>query len=83
MASKKKAHKSRSSADNWIEDGEVLTDELKAVVSRLAKKLSFSALGDVQRKGAEAFLSLINEVWTLETHAAKDAAELIAAEIRY
>lgn len=65
----------------WIKDGEVVTEELKAVVLEFAKKLS-STSANVQREGAEAFLSLINTVWTLETHAARDAADLIAAEIR-
>ena len=66
---------------SWIKDGEVVTEDLKAVVSELAKKLSSLYL--VQREGAEAFLSLINKVWTLKTHAARNAADLIAAEIRY
>ena len=65
----------------WIKDGELISAELKAIISEHAKKLSSSCL-DVQREGAEACLSLINTVWTLETHAARDAADLIAVEIR-
>ena len=70
---------------SWIKDGELLTDELKAVVSGLAKKLASSSRhsGDVQREGAKSFLSLINSVWSLETNVARDSADLIAMEIRY
>ena len=81
-ADKGKTNLVNTTPPHWIKDGEVVTEELKAVVSELAKKLSSSSL-DVQREGAEAFLSLINKVWTLETHAARDAADLIAVEIRY
>ena len=65
----------------WIKGGELIPTELKAVVSMHAEKLSSSSL-DVQREGAEACLSLINTVWSLETHAARDAADLIAMETR-
>ena len=67
---------------SWIKDGGLVEEELKAVVSALAKKLSSSSL-DVQREGASSLLSLINSVWSLEIHVARDSADLIAIEIRY
>ena len=67
---------------SWIKDGGLVEEELKAVVSALAMKLASSCL-DVQREGATAFLSLINSTWSLETHVARDSADLIAMEIRY
>ena len=70
-----------SAPPSWIKDGELVPEELKAVVSALANKLASSSL-EVQREGATSFLSLINTVWTLETHAARDSADLIATEIR-
>ena len=66
---------------SWIKDGEVVPAELKTIVSVHAEKLSSSSL-DVQREGAESLLSLINTVWTLETHAARDSADFIAKEIK-
>ena len=66
----------------WIKDGGLITEELKAVVSSLAKKLASSSL-DMQREGATSLLSLINSVWSLETHVARDSADLIAMEMRY
>ena len=65
----------------WIKDGELIPAELRKIISEHAKKLSSSSL-DVQREGTEACLSLTNTVWTLETHAARDAADIIATETR-
>ena len=72
----------QSAQFNWIKDGGLIKEELKAVVSELAKKLASSSL-DAQREGATSFLSLINSVWSLETHVARDSADFIAMEIRY
>ena len=66
---------------SWVKDGELVPENLKEVVSALAKKLASSSL-DVRREGATSFLSLINTVWTLETHVARDSADMIANEIR-
>ena len=76
-----KASRGESAPPSWVKDGELVPEELKAVVSALAKKLASSSL-DVQREGATSFLSLINTVWTLETHVARDSADMIATEIR-
>ena len=67
---------------SWIRDGRLIEEELKAVVSALAKKLASSSL-DVRREGATSILSLINSCWSLEIHVARDSADLIAMEIRY
>ena len=77
-----KASCGESAPPSWIKDGELVPEKLKAVVSALAKRLASSSL-DVQREGATSFLSLINTVWTLETHVARDSADLIANEMRY
>ena len=76
-----KCGRGESDPPYWIKDGEVVTEELQAVVSEHTKKLASSSR-DVQREGAEALLSLINKVWTLETHVARDSADSIAQEIR-
>ena len=70
-----------SAPPSWVKDGELVPENLKEVVSALAKKLASSSL-DVRREGATSFLSLINTVWTLETHVARDSADMIANEIR-
>ena len=70
-----------SAPPSWVKDGELVPEDLKAVISALAKKLASSSL-DVQREGATSFLSLINTVWTLETHVARDSADMIATEMR-
>lgn len=72
---------SQATQFSWIKDGGLVKEELKAVVSSLAKKLSSISL-DVQREGTTSFLSLINSMWSLETHVARDSADLIAMEIR-
>ena len=70
-----------SAPPSWVKDGELVPEELKSVVSALAEKLASGSL-DIQREGATSFLSLINTVWTLETHVARDSADMIATEIR-
>ena len=80
---KVKTKKSTSSSPSWInQDGELVSEALKSLVSKHAKRLSHGSV-DVQCGEVEAFLSLINLVWTLETHVAKEAADLIAHEIKY
>lgn len=74
-------NKLNSAPPYWVKDGELVPSALKAVVSEHAKKLSSVSL-DAQHEGAKAFLSLINTVWTLETHVARDSADFIAKEIR-
>ena len=76
-----KASCGESAPPSWVKDGELVPEDLKAVISALAKKLASSSL-DVQREGATSFLSLINAVWTLETHVARDSADMIATEMR-
>lgn len=76
-----KASCGESAPPSWVKDGELVPEDLKAVISALAKKLASSSL-DVQREGATSFLSLINTVWTLETHVARDSADMIATEMR-
>ena len=70
-----------SISPHWIKDGELVPSELKVVVTEHANKLSSVSL-DAQLEGAEAFLSLVNSAWNLETHVARDSADLIAMEIR-
>ena len=82
MASKKTKAARRS--PNWInEDGELDTEALKTLVSKHAKKLAHGQSAEVQCGQVGEFLSLINMIWTLETHVARDSADLIANEIKY
>ena len=66
----------------WVKNGELDTEKLKQVVSGQVKKLSASRSLGVRREGVDAFLSLVKRVWTLETHVARDSADLIANELR-
>ena len=83
MASKKSKTKSVSSSPSWLnKDGELVGEALKTLVSKLAKKLAHSSTTEAQCAQVEEFLSLINMVWRLETHVARDSADLIANEIK-
>ena len=65
----------------WIRDGELVSEELKAVVSSHAKSLN-STKAEQQREGADRLYALIKSVWSLDTHLARDAADLVCDELR-
>lgn len=67
---------------SWVRDGELASGELKEVVSAHAKDLD-STDPERQREGADRLYALIKFVWSLETHLARDAADLVCDEIRY
>ena len=79
MASPRKLVK--AALPGWVRDGELATDELKAVISSLTAKLN-SKMIEEQIEGAEKLYSLIKTVWNLETHLARDAADLVCDELR-
>ena len=66
----------------WIRDGELVSEELKAVVSSHAKNLS-STKPEQQGEGADRLYALIKSVWSLDTHLARDAADLVCDELRW
>ena len=83
MASKKSKTKRVSSSPSWLnKDGELVGESLKTLVSKLAKKLAHSSTAEAQCAQVEEFLALISMVWTLETHVARDSADLIANETK-
>ncbi len=66
----------------WIRDGELVSEELKTVVSSHAKNVS-STKAEQQREGADRLYELIKSVWGLDTHLARDAADLVCDDIRW
>lgn len=67
----------------WISrDGELISEELKAVVASHAKNVS-STKPEQQREGADCLYALIKSVWGLDTHLARDAADLVCDDIRW
>ena len=66
----------------WIQNGAVNTISLTEEVTMCAKKLS-SQLVNQQKEGALNVYSLIMTVWSLDTHLARDAADLVCDEIRF
>ena len=65
----------------WIKDGAVSTEMLKTKIISCADKLCHSS-PKTQREGADQLYNLIMCVWSLETHLARDAADLVCDEIR-
>ena len=70
-----------SSSSKWIRDGKLVSEELKVVVSSYTEKLNSKSL-EQQQEGADQLYSLVKTVWSLETHLARDAADLLCDEIR-
>ena len=66
----------------WARDGELVSEELKAVVSSYAKNVS-STKTEQQREGADRLYELIKSVWGLDAHFARDAADLVCDDIRW
>lgn len=66
----------------WIRDGELVSEELKAVVSSHAKNVR-SSKPEQQREGADRLYALIKYVWGLDTHLARDAADLVCDDLRW
>ena len=71
----------RPALPGWIRNGELDSDELKAVVSSFTAKLT-SKTAKEQIDGAEQLYALVRTVWSLETHLARDAADLVCDGLR-
>ena len=65
----------------WIKDGSLAVEDLRSEVACCADKLRSDTITS-QQEGAEQLLKLIKFVWSLETHLARDAADLVCDEIR-
>ena len=78
MSSRSPRHQAKPS---WIKDGALVSEDLRAVVSSHTEKVKSEAR-DLQLEGAEQLYSLIMFVWSLETHLARDAADLVCDELR-
>jgi len=66
---------------NWIKDGSLVVEVLRSEVACCAEKLKLDTITS-QLEGAEQLFKLIMCVWSLETHLARDAADLVCDEIR-
>lgn len=71
-----------SSLPSWVENGSLNTVSLTEQVTACAKKLS-SKLVREQKEGAANLYALIMTVWSMETHLARDAADIVCDEIRF
>ena len=76
------SHVTKPALPRWIINGELASDQLKAVVSSFTAKLS-SKTAKEQIDGAEQLYSLAKTVWSLETHLARDAADLVCDGLRW
>jgi len=68
-------------AHDWIKDGSLVVEVLKSEVTCCTDKLRADAVIS-QQEGAKQLFALILSVWSLETHLARDAADLVCDEIR-
>ena len=71
----------RPALPGWIRDGELDSNELKAVVSSFTANLA-SKTAKEQIDEAEQLYLLVKAVWSLETHLARDAADLVCDGLR-
>lgn len=71
----------RPALPGWIRDGDLDSDELKTVVSSFTAKFT-SKTAKEQIDGAEQLYSLVKTVWSLETHLARNAADLVCDGLR-
>ena len=70
-----------SSVPHWIKDDSISAEALRAEVTGFADKLSSGSLQN-QRNGSDQLYQLIVSVWALDTHLARDAADIVCEEIR-
>lgn len=68
-------------ARDWIKDGSLVVEVLRSEVTCCTDKLRADTVIS-QQQGAEQLFALIMSVWSLETHLARDAADLVCDEIR-
>ena len=80
MASSQR-HVTRPALPRWVRDGKLASDELKAVVSSFTTKFTSKTVKE-QIDGAEQLYLLVKTVWSLETHLARDAADLVCDGLR-
>ena len=70
------------SLPGWIKEGAVCKDALRGEVACCAGKLSSSELSE-QQEGASALYQLIMTAWDLDTHLARDSADIVCEEVRW
>ena len=75
-------HQANPALPSWIKDGVLVTSELKAVVASHTEKLKSRKAAEHKLEAAERLFALIMKVWSLETHLARDAADLVCDELR-
>lgn len=68
-------------ARDWIKDGSLVVEVLRSEVASCTDKLRTDTVIS-QQEGAEQLFALILSVWSLDTHLARDAADLVCDEIR-
>lgn len=68
-------------ARDWIKDGSLVVEALRSEVACCTDKLRTDTVIS-QQEGAEQLFALILSVWSLDTHLARDAADLVCDEIR-
>ena len=76
------SHNTTAKLPSWIRDGKLVSKTLKSVVSSHTKNLD-SSKSEEQREGADRLYELIKSVWSLDTHLARDAADLVCDELRW
>lgn len=70
-----------TSLPDWVQNGSLDNESLKATVLSCSNKLKSS--DTVQHEeGAEELYALIMLVWSLDTRLARDAADIVCDEIR-
>ena len=71
----------RSALPSWVRDGQLDSGELKTVVASLTEKLNSKA-SEEQLEAATQLYAVVMKVWSLDTHLARDAADLVCDELR-